>query len=834
MAYRYRYQQRGRIRRLLPAIGIIASAFPLLADETSYEQHESDNSECMKSPASCVVISQNEQNLIDECHSNSFIYQNIVKYRLFGEGDAQRFEEVLLHKATVRNGSTIIPFYPFDFDEYDGASPQLKSDFLGSHIDAESIDDSSITSNMTSIEADSNIDSLDKDNVSAPAASNDASNTRDGSDNTELVAVDYASKSAGALVLDSSPNFQGASNLLQKDRDKYAIVPCDEAVKYVIIGLSEDILVKQFAISNYERYSSHMKDVRLYGSTSTTAIRNTNKWIDLGTFTTNTNKSHDTQNFFLVEPTWARYLKVEFLSHHGDEFYCTVSQISVHGSTVLQGFHEQWNEDIHDDAGDSSSSVGAEAIPDDVLSENGIERDGPINLSPVENDSNSTSEPDLIVQMEGGRSRRRPLSVSGYCIQFSDSRCFHPSNFENKMAQFSSSNGSASVCYDMNPSDFFRTLSDRQKFSTVGSDSSFRLPRRQSLTGFGITYSKNHASLLIRSKSKPAETRSFGRAGMRSSYVFGMERLKEALRTTLGGMKDNDLVESWLVPTRIVSDKKTDPLPTDDKPISSSLPIEIDDDRSDRNNVGNVEEIGAMLAKVLTRLPSAKCLETLDFVEFKSSSKASGTKTRNGSSSAGSSNAAANMEPIFKKLSDEIKSLQSNVAIHDQFTKLSVSCYQRVMLELLIEIEADRRSYNERFSKLENDLQFGSSFVSLQHFITSVVLSALHWLYWICVMFVHQFEGTRVGSTSLGRFGLFVGFISFGIYTALKFRRRSSGKSTVSKEVNDELRRESGAVPQPSFPYKNGTVSEDEEDSLPMPQKQAIQSGMTNLMRISP
>jgi hypothetical protein len=53
------------------------------------------------------------------------------------------------------------------------------------------------------------------------------------------VEVDYASKSAGAIILEQSNNFQGTENLLQKDVDRYAIVPCNEPLKYVVVGLSE-------------------------------------------------------------------------------------------------------------------------------------------------------------------------------------------------------------------------------------------------------------------------------------------------------------------------------------------------------------------------------------------------------------------------------------------------------------------------------------------------------------------------------------------------------------------------------------------------------------------
>lgn len=39
-----------------------------------------------------------------------------------------------------------------------------------------------------------------------------------------------------------------------------------------------------------------------------------------------------------------RYLKFKFLSHYGDEFYCTISQVKVHGSTMLESFQHEWQQ----------------------------------------------------------------------------------------------------------------------------------------------------------------------------------------------------------------------------------------------------------------------------------------------------------------------------------------------------------------------------------------------------------------------------------------------------------------------------------------------------------
>ena len=65
--------------------------------------------------------------------------------------------------------------------------------------------------------------------------------------------VNFASLGAGAVVLESSDKAKGYSNLLNEDKDKYGISPCSEK-KWVVIGLSEDIMVHTVVIANYEKY----------------------------------------------------------------------------------------------------------------------------------------------------------------------------------------------------------------------------------------------------------------------------------------------------------------------------------------------------------------------------------------------------------------------------------------------------------------------------------------------------------------------------------------------------------------------------------------------------
>ena len=52
--------------------------------------------------------------------------------------------------------------------------------------------------------------------------------------------VNFASVSAGAVVLESSPQSNKFHNLLNDDKDKYGMTQCAEK-KWVVLGLSEDV-----------------------------------------------------------------------------------------------------------------------------------------------------------------------------------------------------------------------------------------------------------------------------------------------------------------------------------------------------------------------------------------------------------------------------------------------------------------------------------------------------------------------------------------------------------------------------------------------------------------
>ncbi|KAG7592679.1 SUN domain [Arabidopsis thaliana x Arabidopsis arenosa] len=140
----------------------------------------------------------------------------------------------------------------------------------------------------------------------------------------------YASASKGAKVLSSNKEAKGAPSILSRDNDKYLRNPCSTEGKFVVVELSEETLVNTIKIANFEHYSSNLKEFQLQG----TLVYPTDTWVHMGNFTAS-NVKHE-QNFTLLEPKWVRYLKLNFLSHYGSEFYCTLSLIEVYGVDAVE------------------------------------------------------------------------------------------------------------------------------------------------------------------------------------------------------------------------------------------------------------------------------------------------------------------------------------------------------------------------------------------------------------------------------------------------------------------------------------------------------------------
>ena len=162
----------------------------------------------------------------------------------------------------------------------------------------------------------------------------------------------YASIGAGAQILAASEGTKEKESVLIDDDDRYLMTPCQTKssdsktppVWWFVVQLSEDIVVESVVISHYELYSSSVNEFMVLGS----ATYPTDEWQLLGTFKAQPKRGEEV---FRVNEMWARYLKIRVLSHHGDEFYCTLTSIKVYGSTALDGLQKEFsnlNQDLEE------------------------------------------------------------------------------------------------------------------------------------------------------------------------------------------------------------------------------------------------------------------------------------------------------------------------------------------------------------------------------------------------------------------------------------------------------------------------------------------------------
>ena len=107
---------------------------------------------------------------------------------------------------------------------------------------------------------------------------------------------------------------------------------CGASSKIVIVEMCEDILVNTVVLANFEFISSTFKEFRI--SVTDRYPTNERGWKSLGTFVGNNTRS--IQVFAVENPLiWARYIRIEFISHYGSEFYCPLTLLRIHGTTMM-------------------------------------------------------------------------------------------------------------------------------------------------------------------------------------------------------------------------------------------------------------------------------------------------------------------------------------------------------------------------------------------------------------------------------------------------------------------------------------------------------------------
>ena len=151
----------------------------------------------------------------------------------------------------------------------------------------------------------------------------------------------YASFDCAATVLKTNKQAKSATSVLVENKDSYMLNECSADNKFLIVELCDDILVDTVVLANYEFFSSMFRHFRV--SVSDRYPVKMERWRTLATF--EARNSRDMQPFLINEPQiWARYLRIEFLSQYGNEFYCPLSLLRVHGTTMMEQFRREEEE----------------------------------------------------------------------------------------------------------------------------------------------------------------------------------------------------------------------------------------------------------------------------------------------------------------------------------------------------------------------------------------------------------------------------------------------------------------------------------------------------------
>lgn len=186
----------------------------------------------------------------------------------------------------------------------------------------------------------------------------------------------YASFDCASTVLKTNSECKGSTAVLLENKDSYMLNICSAKNKFFIVELCDDILIDTVVLANFEFFSSMFRTFRV--SVSDRYPVKLDKWRELGTF--EARNSREVQAFLVENPLiWARYLRVEFLTHFGNEYYCPVSLLRVHGTTMMEEFNHDVKGSRNDDDSDSESGDIEEgdlvdSVPADIISADALKK----------------------------------------------------------------------------------------------------------------------------------------------------------------------------------------------------------------------------------------------------------------------------------------------------------------------------------------------------------------------------------------------------------------------------------------------------------------------------
>ncbi len=152
----------------------------------------------------------------------------------------------------------------------------------------------------------------------------------------------YAGIDCSARVHTSHRSAKSSSSILSSKKDRYMLSPCNtpNERQFVAVELCDDVRIDTVQLANFEFFSGVFKDFTV--SVAKTYTTDPDGWTFAGTY--RAKNVRGVQSFH--PPTslkdFYRFIRIDFLSHYGNEYYCPVSLLRVYGLTHL----EEWKWDI--------------------------------------------------------------------------------------------------------------------------------------------------------------------------------------------------------------------------------------------------------------------------------------------------------------------------------------------------------------------------------------------------------------------------------------------------------------------------------------------------------
>ncbi|CAA7261538.1 unnamed protein product [Cyclocybe aegerita] len=151
----------------------------------------------------------------------------------------------------------------------------------------------------------------------------------------------YASLDCSARVHTAHRSAKSPLSILSAKRDRYMLSPCNKSKEkqFVVVELCDDIRIDTIQLANFEFFSGVFKEF-------TVSVAKTSPDPDAWTFVGSYRAKNvrGVQTFRTPDSLhgFYRYMRIDFLSHYGSEYYCPVSLLRVYGLTHL----EEWKLDV--------------------------------------------------------------------------------------------------------------------------------------------------------------------------------------------------------------------------------------------------------------------------------------------------------------------------------------------------------------------------------------------------------------------------------------------------------------------------------------------------------